>query len=910
MLTAGSRIDVSGKAGGGTVALGTTLARANGASTGTAAAISKTLTVQKGATITANATAKGHGGRVVLLSKDTTTFAGTIAAKGGPLGGDGGFTEVSSGGMAPMTGQVDTTAPKGMTGTLLLDPTDIWISDTQPTLAGITWYSPATLAGEATNIALSAAGSLNVASSFGTSNTLALGSYSLTLGAGSGLTVDRGFVVRASAIQLTASGGPITLNGASGVAGGLITAQQLAALPATSLQLTAANSIAMSAADGIALGAAQLGTAMKPLAKVSLSTAAGGVTQDAAGAIFAATLQSGGVTGAARLISTSNQIATLSSFPVTGGDFVLVDNASLTVAGAVSASNVFIEVIKPFSLTIRANASLTAGIAADDRTTIVANTLNVQPGGKITGPTVEISPQSIDQAVSLLPVVAPKNSLILNQAALSSISATTLRIGAYTDATVNAVTIGTPISGSMTIASPVNLGGIASVLDVETLGVLGGPGSLAVTTLTGNLGTLALTNAGNNIANLGHLHAVANLTLDDGAHALKIAGAVSTSGQMTLTAGSITQSAAGIVTARELTGSAAGVDLSTASNDVATLGPFMAGGDFTLNNGGNPLQFVGAFSGAGHTLTVNGGAITQTPAGTITAGELTGSAAGVNLNTATNDIATLGPFTPGGDFTLNNGAHPLEFVGAFAGAGDTLTLTAGTITQTPTGAITAGELAGTAAGVDLNTATNDIATLGPFVPGGDFALNNGANPLQFVGAFSGVGYTLTLNAGLITQAPAGVVTTQELTGSAAGVDLSKANNDIAMLGPLVLGGDFTLNNGANPLEFVGAFSGAGHTLTLTAGTITQTPAGAITAGELTGTAVGVDLSTAANDIATLGPFAPGGNFTLNNGANPLEFVGAFSGTGDTLTLTAGAITQTPAGAITAGELTGSAAGVI
>jgi len=57
-----------------------------------------------------------------------TTFAGTIFARGGgDSAGNGGFVEVSSKGALSFAGSVDTRAPNGLAGTLLLDPQDIVI---------------------------------------------------------------------------------------------------------------------------------------------------------------------------------------------------------------------------------------------------------------------------------------------------------------------------------------------------------------------------------------------------------------------------------------------------------------------------------------------------------------------------------------------------------------------------------------------------------------------------------------------------------------------------------------------------------------------------------------------------------------------------------------------------------------
>ena len=126
-VAGGTSIDVSGKQGGGEIALGST------GLTDTAnpyANKSQSVTVAQGATLNADATEQGNGGKVTLWSKDQTVFAGSISARGGAQGGDGGFAEVSSQKNIGLTGGVDLRAPQGHTGTLLLDPTDLRITDT------------------------------------------------------------------------------------------------------------------------------------------------------------------------------------------------------------------------------------------------------------------------------------------------------------------------------------------------------------------------------------------------------------------------------------------------------------------------------------------------------------------------------------------------------------------------------------------------------------------------------------------------------------------------------------------------------------------------------------------------------------------------------------------------------------
>ncbi|MPZ41073.1 MAG: S8 family serine peptidase, partial [Rhizobiales bacterium] len=86
-----------------------------------------TVTVDGATTFNASATASGDGGKVILWSDALTTFAGTVYARGGELGGNGGFVEVSGKQQLAFTGTVNTLAPQGATGTLLLDPADFYI---------------------------------------------------------------------------------------------------------------------------------------------------------------------------------------------------------------------------------------------------------------------------------------------------------------------------------------------------------------------------------------------------------------------------------------------------------------------------------------------------------------------------------------------------------------------------------------------------------------------------------------------------------------------------------------------------------------------------------------------------------------------------------------------------------------
>ncbi|MDI9409401.1 MAG: filamentous hemagglutinin N-terminal domain-containing protein, partial [Candidatus Pacebacteria bacterium] len=85
-------------------------------------------TIGSNANISVDALATGNGGRAIIWSDKRTDFHGYISARGGTTSGDGGFVEVSGKITLNYNGQVNTLAPHGKTGTLLLDPTDITIS--------------------------------------------------------------------------------------------------------------------------------------------------------------------------------------------------------------------------------------------------------------------------------------------------------------------------------------------------------------------------------------------------------------------------------------------------------------------------------------------------------------------------------------------------------------------------------------------------------------------------------------------------------------------------------------------------------------------------------------------------------------------------------------------------------------
>lgn len=114
-------VDASGPAGGGEVLVG-----GDYHGEGPVPTAKRTL-VYDNVTIKADATSSGDGGKVIIWSDESTSFRGSISARGGDGGGDGGFVEISSGNQLYARGSVDLAAPKGKAGTLLYDPLEIEI---------------------------------------------------------------------------------------------------------------------------------------------------------------------------------------------------------------------------------------------------------------------------------------------------------------------------------------------------------------------------------------------------------------------------------------------------------------------------------------------------------------------------------------------------------------------------------------------------------------------------------------------------------------------------------------------------------------------------------------------------------------------------------------------------------------
>jgi filamentous hemagglutinin family protein len=199
-----SLIDVSGQQGGGNIRVGGDFQGKN------AAVQNANMTyVGPDATLKADAVDSGNGGRVIVWADQQTQGYGTISARGGAQSGDGGFVEVSGKNKLAFDARVNTLAPHGKAGTLLLDPLDIDVinsgtvplnqvdqfSDIPSTIAQV---SPTLINAATTNVVLQA------------TRDITFNSPVLMTNPGVGLSAEAGGIIAVQA-PITTTGGNISL---------------------------------------------------------------------------------------------------------------------------------------------------------------------------------------------------------------------------------------------------------------------------------------------------------------------------------------------------------------------------------------------------------------------------------------------------------------------------------------------------------------------------------------------------------------------------------------------------------------------------------------------------------------------------------------------------------------------------
>ncbi len=223
-LDAGAQVLASGSTGGGQILVGGDYQGGNADVQN-----AERVHVAAGATLQADATVNGDGGRVIVWSDENTRYYGDLSAKGGSQGGNGGFAEVSGKQNLEFAGGANLTAAAGKAGTLLLDPLDILVSLTSGILpsvvdefsdfaSNVVTVSPLTLAAVGGSVVLQAERDIYVRDAI----TLTASGAGLTVNAG-GALFNAGSIINTAGI--TTNAGAVTLRGQSISGAGGITTQ-------------------------------------------------------------------------------------------------------------------------------------------------------------------------------------------------------------------------------------------------------------------------------------------------------------------------------------------------------------------------------------------------------------------------------------------------------------------------------------------------------------------------------------------------------------------------------------------------------------------------------------------------------------------------------------------------------------
>ncbi|WP_343883867.1 filamentous hemagglutinin N-terminal domain-containing protein, partial [Rhodanobacter caeni] len=866
-------VDASGSHGGGSIRVG------GGYQGGEGLQAAAVTYVGPGASLNADAVDSGNGGSVVLWSNTATGFKGSISARGGAAGGNGGMAEVSSLGYLAFDGFADLRAPHGAWGTLLLDPNDITISDdvdANPVAPGGFDASGAFTPGDAT--AASTINTATIVTQLGSSDvnikttdgdiTVVNGftyngdnDRTLTLDAFGTLTFKNGAVIQSTG----GTGGTHTLGGDLTGTGGVV-------FEAGSSFITNGGDLAVNGGAFTLDGALDAGAGTVTLDSSDAISQTGGV-------ITAGTL-TGSSVGATTLDGT-NAVDALGDF--SAASFSLTNGAALTIAGDIVAGDPGDAGADPVVPPTAGNITLSATGALTQGT-----------GSSLTSNGGDIS--LTGSAMSLSGTLDASNSDTTGDVSLAS-TAGGLSVQDITGDTVSLNATG---------------GGITQT-----------DGLITAATLTGSAtGDVTLNRSTNAIATLDDFSAaniwVANstgLTLAGNIVAGDAAGTPVVPGNITLSAGGVITQNAGTSLVSN------GGDISLTGNAVTLSGTLDASnpditGDVTLTSGGGGLS-VQDITGDTVTMNATGGGITQTD-GVITAATLTGSAAGdATLNRSTNVIAKLDGFSAANISLANSTALTLagNIVAGDAGAtpavAGNITLSAGGVITQDAGSSLAsngGDISVTGSAVTLNgtlDASNPDTT-------GDVSLTSSAGGLSVQDI---TGDTVTMNAtgGGITQTD-GLITAAVLTGSASGdLTLNRSTNVIAALDDFSAANIWVANSTLLTIAGNIVAGDAGGTpvvpgnITLSSGgVITQSASSSLASNggdiSITGSATGpgstlildgtldagsgaVSLSTAAGDL-TLGGDVTGATVTL------IADNGSVDGVDGSIKQTAGSITAT------------------
>ncbi len=921
-----AQVEARGPAGGGTVKIG-------GGPHGTDASVrnARKTTVAAGALIDASATDNGNGGNVTVWSDGSTVFNGTIYAKGGPQGGDGGWIETSGhlGLGVGATARVDALAPKGVVGTWVLDPLSITVAtggtgtlvqaaDTADTTTNLT-IDPATINAAAANVELEASTFVTFTNAVNMTN------------AGVALNVHAGGAVTVNA-SITTNDGDFTVQGFNG------------ATSAGSFTSTAAINVGSANININTSGAIGLGGNLTTGTSQLVTLSAGSTISQTVGVVTTGTLTGSSVGGAT--LNNANLLTHLSTFSNTGaGDFVLTNAQTLNVIGAVDAGTG-----KLALRTTSGDLVLAAGLTAGTTVTLSSAGTISQVAGVITADTLtgsSVDGATLNEANLLTHLGAFSNT---GTGDLALTNAQTLNVIGAVDAGTGALAL-TTTSGDLALAAGLTAGTTVTLTSAGTINQTAGV--ITADTLTGSSVGGATLNGANLLT---HLDTLINTGTGDfaltNAQTLNVIGAVdagtgalaltTTSGDLVLALGaSLSAGTAATLTAA---GTIALNDNVTTVGSQTYNSPVTLGNTVTLTTTDAAVHFVStvdATTAGVQGLTVNAGA------GTVTFGGAVGGTA------ALAGLDVTGPTVLNGNVTTSG----LQTYWNAVTLGNTITVTAtdaaveffGTVDATTAGVqgLTVNAGTGTAMfcfAVGETAALASLTVTGPTLLEGNVTttgaqIYNGAVTLEATVTLTTINAPVTFIS-TVDAASCGCpdLTVDAGTGTVTfGADVggSAALASLTVTGPTLLNGNVTTtgaqtynsavtlpdtwtltttNAAVDFFSTVDATAAGAQGLTVNAGT------GVVTFGAAVGgttplaglvvtgpTVLDANVTTNGlqtyNSAVTLGAAA----VTLNSdsaGANgAITLNGQVTGGANSLVLTSGSGAQTLSGVITSGDLT-------
>jgi filamentous hemagglutinin family protein len=946
----GAVIDVSGNAGGGDTAIGTDIARAEAGPTDTSAPKAAIVSIAAGATIHADATDHGNAGTVTVLSANLTTFDGAITDEGGPQGGNGGFTELSSDGIIRLSGTVLDAAINGQPGEILLDPATLVIT-TGNVNGGASSLSPTyiedTLDMGGGIVSLSASSLLEVLSPLDliTANT------TLELVAGNStsvgnITIAAPITVNGS-LYIDASGfldiGPeigSSIDGPVIVSPGGLTASNILLNAGSGMAIdalvSASGVVTLTGSGTLTEGSVVAGEFLLPL-----------IPQTISGGIVAPSLTSAGLADGDVYLDNTNSIGSFGNFTLASGGTLSLSDAEPLLIGNLAASNATFISTMPQSGSTPFGFSITGTLDTGTLSLNSPNPVKEDAAAEINAGALGIFGPGLQTTYSLLSTLNTIGTLAeqyLND--LFLYDSHVLLINSNVSIANEFLFEGTGINetGTGAIDVPVftaTLGGDAQLTNPNTIATLAGisaAGSLALVdtellNLTGNVTAegIALTAPSLNLENFG-------LTAAAGGTLALTANAIAAGAGLTLSAPDGTvilaplnaADAIDITSATPPTGTLAiGATLLDAI-ETSGLSEFLLGGagqsgavnlgdaEITSINLGTAtlnIQTSGTIGQAAAILTLgtlafDGAGYTEAAGATLTAGLIEGNGGLINgnvlLESNKNDIGTIANLTITGPHelavqqTLALQAGNLNAATIALNAGGLaldnaisatqLTLDSTVAISQSSGVITATTLSGDAGGAIILGELNAIGTLGAVSAGGNILLDS--NAFAIAGQVSTTGALILEGSGATELAGSGIqaaALTSDGTAITGAVNLTAGSNTIATLTNFAVSGTNALNLTDTGALTLGGTVSAGNA-SISAATLALNGALNVTGLLALGSQNGIIQTGGTLDIGTLASAgAVTGGVTLN-GANSIRNLAAFTVDGGDFTLnTAGTL---------------------